>query len=232
MRRTILIAVIAALVGLVAFFPLRVAIDLSTGPTTAISARQVGGSVWNGRIGDLSVKQQSLGTFDISTRFLPLFLGRLELDAARLDAGDGPLSLRLVTGGNREGIIDAQGRLPIGDLVAPLPLDAVLLEDVTLLFVDGRCEKAEGSVSLLPSVISPIPVEGFSGSISCGSDGRGLAEFASERGGHRVLFHVDALGSIEAEARTRGAPPAMAAALQLLGYAPEGGELVLRTRVR
>lgn len=231
-RAFLLAALLAALLGLIVFFPLRLAIDLTTGEDSAISAQQVGGTVWDGRIGELGLKGQPLGTFDVSARLLPLLLGHIELDATRLDTGDGPLSARLVTGGGREGIIAANGRLAIRDLVSPLPLEALDLTGVTILFDDGRCSKAQGAVALQPSFAAPIVAESLTGTLSCGDDGRAVATFASQRGGHRVLLNIDAQGGIEAEARTRGAPPAVAVALQVFGYAVEGDELVLRAGVR
>lgn len=231
-RRTIILGVVAALLGLVIFFPLRMAIELSTGPETALSARQVGGTVWKGRVGDLGLAGQPLGTFDVSARPLPLLIGRVELDAVRLDAGEGPLSARVITGGGREGVADATGRLAVSHWLAPIPVEALMLDDVTLLFDDGRCAEADGSISLVPSFSSPLPIEDLEGQMSCDESGRGVAELASERGGHRVRLLFDAQGGIEGEARTRSAPPALAAALQLFGFSVEGSDLVLRTSVR
>ena len=231
-RKLWAILAIAFAVGLVVLFPLRLAIDLSTGPESSLSARQIGGTIWDGRIGDLGLQGQPLGTFDVAAKPLPMLTGRFELDATRVDAGDGPLSMRLVTGGGREGVIGAQGRVEVARWMAPVPVEALLLEDVTVLFEDGRCATAEGSVRAVASFASLLNIDEYAGDFSCAEDGRAKVAMTSSRGGHSLALLFDANGSAEAEARTRGAPPALAAAMQLGGFVVEGDELVLRKQVR
>lgn len=231
-RKLILVLALAFAIGLLVLFPLRLAIDLSTGSESSLSARQVGGTIWDGRIGELGLNGQPLGTFDVAVRPLPLLIGRVEMDATRIDAGSGPLAMRLITGGGREGVVGASGRVDIARLIAPIPVEALMLEDVTVLFEDGRCATAQGTIRALPSFASLVAIEEYAGSVACAADGRAEVAMETARGGHRLALLFDAEGAVEAEARTRSAPPALAAALRLGGFAVDGDELVLRKQVR
>lgn len=231
-RKYAIVLALAFAIGLIAIFPLRLAIDLSTGPDSSLSARQVGGTIWAGRIGDLGLKGQPLGSFDVAAKPLPMLIGRFEMAATRIDADDGPLAMTLVTGGGSEGLIDAVGRIEVARWMAPIPVKALLLEDVTVLFEDGRCAKAEGTIRALPSFGSILNIDQYAGAVSCAEDGRAKVEMATDRGGHSLALLFDAEGSVDAEARTRNAPPALAVALQIGGFAVEGDALVLRKEVR
>lgn len=231
-RKLWAVLAIAFAIGLIAIFPLRLAIDLSTGPESTLSAKQIGGTIWDGRIGDLGLNGQPLGTFDVAAKPLPMLIGRFEMHATRIDVGDGPLDMKLVTGGGREGVIDANGRVEVARWMAPIPVEALLLEDVTVLFDDGQCAEAEGTIRALPSFASILNIDEYAGVLSCNADGRAKVEMATDRGGHQLALLFDAEGAVEAEARTSNAPPALAAALQLGGFVAEGDALVLRKQVR
>ncbi|WP_265569470.1 type II secretion system protein N [Sphingomicrobium nitratireducens] len=230
-RRWILWTAGLFLLGLVLFFPLRLALDAASGPTSALSARQVGGSVWAGRIGDVALGDEALGTFDVALSPLPLLIGRFELGATRLEDSNGPLSGRLIVGGGREGVASLSGRMGVARLFAPLPVEALTLEEVDLLFKDGRCAEAKGRIVALPTAgVSAILNGPLDGELACGEDGRALATLSTPRGGHHLLLAATAEGDIEAEIAVEGASPAMAVTLQGAGFVEEGGRYVLRMR--
>ena len=190
-RKLWAVLAIAFAIGLIAIFPLRLAIDLSTGPESTLSAKQIGGTIWDGRIGDLGLNGQPLGTFDVAAKPLPMLIGRFEMQATRIDAGDGPLDMKLVTGGGREGVIDANGRVEVARWMAPIPVEALLLEDVTVLFDDGQCAEAEGSIRALPSFASILNIDEYAGAVSCADDGRAQVAQAAGlvRGADRGHLH-------------------------------------------
>ena len=65
-RRWIVLAAALALLAVIALFPLRLALGLSDLESIGFTARQVEGSIWSGRIGELHMRSQPLGTLDVA----------------------------------------------------------------------------------------------------------------------------------------------------------------------
>ena len=54
-KSSIILLILLAILALFAFFPLRIAIGMVAPKNSAISAKAVGGSIWNGSIADLKI---------------------------------------------------------------------------------------------------------------------------------------------------------------------------------
>lgn len=105
------------------------------------AAREVEGNLWSGVLRGTSWRGRSLGDLGIGLRPMPLLLGHRILDI-RAEA----LSLRLLLGRRRgvEAMNASMEALAIPGLPA---IEADLrFADVTLIFADGRCTRAEGRV--------------------------------------------------------------------------------------
>lgn len=209
--------------AMIALFPLRIALGLSDLERIGFAARQVGGTIWYGRIGELHLRSQPLGTFEVQLDPLPLLLGHVNMRFNRMDDPQGVLEGRLVAGSSR-GVKGASGRIATGAMFAPLPIEALELSDVTLLFRGGECSEASGRVT--PVIASPIPglqFSGLTGTVQC--DGpRARVTMLSPSGNERVEFYVQSSGRYRGWLSVRDAPPAVAMGLGLLGFrpAPEG----------
>src|SRR4029077_10494425 len=66
--------------SLVALFPIRVAIDVIGLEDRGLTAREAMGSIWAGTLSDATFGPIPLGDVSAHLRFLPLLLGRAQLD--------------------------------------------------------------------------------------------------------------------------------------------------------
>ncbi|MCJ7421080.1 type II secretion system protein N [Sphingomicrobium astaxanthinifaciens] len=231
-RRWIAYALAVFAVALVTLFPLRLAMDLALGREALLSARQVAGTVWAGRVGDAMLGRERLGSFDVGLRPLSLLLGRTEVEVERLGDPDGPLSGRFFLAGTSEGVADLDGRVAVADLVAPLPIEALRFEAVDALFDGEGCVRAQGRITALPATaIAPLSGE-LSGPLSCAPDGRVEALLTGARGAETVALHLGADGEIVAAITITGAPPMLGEALEAAGFERTDTGWTLATRGR
>lgn len=206
-----------AVVGL---FPLRIALGLSDLPRMGFTARQVAGTIWYGRIGELHMRSQPIGTLEVALDPFALLLGNVSMSFNRLDSPDGPLEGKLVAG-FRRGVVGTSGRLAVGEMFAPLPIAALELSEVTALFRNGRCVRAGGQVR--PIISAPIPGVTFDagvvGTLECdGERARVVMESASK--GERIDFYVRESGDYRGWMSIRSNRPEVNGALGLFGFKP------------
>jgi general secretion pathway protein N len=205
-----------ALIGL---FPLRVALALSDFDRIGFTARQVAGTIWYGRIGELHLRSQPLGTFEVQLDPLALLIGRVSMRFNRMDDPQGLLEGRLIAGFGR-GVKDASGRISAAAMFAPLPVDALELDDLTVLFRNGVCVEAAGRVT--PIMAAPVPgvqFTGLAGTMQCDGE-RARVEMASPSGAERVDFYVHSSGRYRGWLSVRTTAPEVSAALSVLGFRP------------
>lgn len=212
-------AAIAALAAL-ALFPLRLALGLSDFERMGFTARQVAGTIWYGRIGELHLRSQPLGTLEVALNPLPLLIGNVSMHFRRMESPDGPLEGKLVAG-FRRGIVEANGRLAVGNMFGRLPLAALELEEVTVLFSGGQCSAAGGRVR--PILSAPIPGmtidPGIAGTIECDGE-RARVRMKSPSGAETIEFYVRDSGEYRAWMSIRTARPELSGALSLFGFRP------------
>jgi len=215
------------LIALLALFPLRVALDATDVARVGLTTRQVAGTIWYGRLGDLHLGDRPLGTFEVALNPGALLLGRASMTFERLDGIDGPLGGRLVVG-SRRGVVDVDGRVAVGDIFSPLPIEALEFKDFTVLFRDGVCVEAAGQVT--PVVAIPVLGiqfgSGLSGVMECDGQ-RARVTMASGSGRERIEFYVRSTGAYRGWMSVRDAPPDAAIALSLFGFRPSPQGLTL-----
>lgn len=216
------------LVGLIALFPLRLALGMASGPHDLLSAKQVSGSIWSGQIGEATLGNEMIGTFDVAAHPLPALIGRISADFERLGGMDGPLSGTVHAGTGSQGVTGLNGRLDVSQLLAPLPAGAVSFGDATMLFDDGSCSEASGSVAVTAAMGLPDMNRTLEGTLSCADDGRAMASLSGPRGAERLTFTLDADGGYEADLVIEGAPPALRAMLAMAGFSEEGANVRLQ----
>lgn len=216
-----------AALALIGMFPLRVALGWSDLESMGFAARQVAGTIWYGRIGELHLKSQPLGTLEVALDPGQLLVGTVNMRFNRLDDPEGPLEGRLVAGGKR-GIVDASGRVAVGEMFAPLPLTVLELEKVTVLFRNGRCVEAAGRIR--PILAAPIPganfESGLAGAVQCDGE-RARVEMESPSGAERIDFYVQQSGDYRGWMSVRNAHPGVTAALAAFGFKPSAQGMTL-----
>lgn len=203
--------------ALLALIPLRMALGRFS--DQGFTARQVAGTIWNGRIGELNFKSRRLGTFDVALEPLALLTGAVELGFHRLDDPQGVLDGTLVSGADR-GVRETTGRVGVAGLFGPLPLDAIEFDDVSVLFKGQNCSKAAGQVS----VVMAAPLPGVDGVVLRGSprceNTRVRFVLSTPSNAGKLEFYVRSSGDYRAWFRVRGAMPDQSANLVALGFSP------------
>ncbi len=76
-----------ALIAMLLLLPLRIALSAADLGSLGMSARQVGGTIWGGRIGELMLGRQLLGTFDVRLDPAALLLGRIAMPFGSASTG-------------------------------------------------------------------------------------------------------------------------------------------------
>lgn len=220
------------LMALIALFPLRAALALSDMERMGFAARQVGGTIWYGRIGELHLRSQPLGTFEVRLDPLALMLGTISMRFDRMDDPDGVLEGRLIAGLSR-GVKESSGRISVEQMFAPLPIEAIELDQVTVLFRRGTCVTGSGRIT--PIIASPIPGisfgSGLAGRLECDGE-RARVVMTSPSGGEKLEFYVNSQGAYRAWMTVRATPEA-SAVLSLFGFrqSPQGLTLQMRGRL-
>lgn len=178
-------------------------------------AREVTGSAWAGRLRGTSLRGHPLGDLDVRLHLLPLVAGT-RVASVR---GNG-LQLRTLLGGRR-GIEALDGDLD--DLPVPgLPgvAMALRLRDVDVVFRDGRCLRAGGTLR------AGLRWPGRDGELMALSGTPACAERAvvlplrAEGGSLRMQadIRIDAAGAWRVQATVDDADPATAALLRQAGF--------------
>ena len=224
-RRWIIWAAVIGLIALLALFPLRTALGLSDFGRIGFTARQVAGTIWYGRIGDLQLRSQPLGTFEVQLDPLALMLGKISMKFNRLEDPNGVLNGRLIAGLSR-GVEDVNGRLQVGDMFAPLPLRALDFRNLTVRFRNGQCVEARGEVT--PVIFAPVPgfdFAGLTGKIEC--DGERARVRMAPGAGQSIEFYVHSSGSYRGWITVRNLAPPLAGALRLIGFKPTSEGMTL-----
>lgn len=217
-----------ALIGLLLLLPLRVALSAADLQQLGLSARQVGGTIWQGRIGELMLGRQLLGTFDVRLDPGALLLGRVAMPFERLDQIQGPMTGVLRAGGSVTGVERLNGALPAANLLGGAPVDALTFTDTTVLFEGDRCSQASGRVTAnLVVRFGPMALDrGFAGALSCDGN-RVRARLASQAGTEQVEFYVSSSGQVRGWITIRSPLPGLDHLLTTYGFRPTPAGLTL-----
>lgn len=207
-------------VALVAFLPLRLALGWAGLAEQGLTARSVGGTMWGGSLRGARFGEVALGDLSAGVAPLPLVAGRARIGVRSLGAGG--VTGSLVVARHRVGIDSIDAALPAGAAFAPLPITAVDLTGVTVQFVDGRCDRAEGRVrATLAPVALPLP-SALAGAARCDGGALLLPMTAGPSEVATVRLWQD--GRYRAELSIPAGDAADTAALQAAGFiAMDGG---------
>jgi general secretion pathway protein N len=220
-RRTLFLAIFA--LAMLAVLPLRLALGWSGLDGQGFTAREVTGSLWSGRLVEARFGEIALGDLDAGLSPLALLIGRARIALAT--ESDDPaqrLSGTVEIARNRAAVLDASGPLAPGNAFAPLPVTALTLDGVTVRFVDGACEAAEGRVrATLAGAFLGQPLPGaLSGSARC--DAGALLLPLASGAGEGVNLRLWPDGRYRAELTLVPGDPAIAARLDGAGFTANG----------
>lgn len=232
-RRMRIILILALLLGLLLFLPMRVALGLAGLERLGVAARDVRGSVWSGRIDQLMLGNMPLGSVRAGLSPVSLLMGRARFDIGRRKGLADDIGGALTVGFGRIGVDDVTGVVPLGRTFAPLPIGSLLLDDVSAYYSGDRCGHAEGRVRA--RMAGQIPglnlSQGLSGVVACDGDAL-LLPLVSQSGMEKVSLRIWRSGRYTAEMRVETADPALATTLGQAGFATVGGAHLLKVEGR
>lgn len=228
-RRSRIALILVLLLGLLLFFPIRVALGLAGLERLGIAAREVRGTVWSGRIDQLMLGNMPMGSVRAGLSPLSLLMGRARFDVARTQGLADDIEGALTVGFGRIGVDDVTGAVPLGRSFAPLPVSSLTLEDVSAYFSGDRCGHAEGRVRA--RMAGQFPglnlSQGLSGVIAC--DGEALLlPLVSQSGLEKINLRIWRSGRYVAEMRVETADPALTGALGQAGFSSVGNAQLLK----
>lgn len=225
--RIALILIFAA--GLLVFLPMRMALGMAGLERFGLSAREVSGTVWSGRIDRLMLGNISLGSVHAALSPVQLLMGRARFDIWRRTGAADDIGGAITAGFGRIGVDDLTGPIPLGRRFAPLPVGNFVMEDVTAYFTGALCGHAEGRVRA--HMAGQLPglnlAQGLSGEARCDGDAL-LLPLASQSGMEKIDLRIWRSGRYVAEMRVETADPTLAATLGAAGFAEAGGVRMLK----
>jgi general secretion pathway protein N len=209
----------AFLFAIVALLPLRLALDWLALDERGFAAREARGSIWLGGLSEAQIGSVPLGDLSAQLRSLPLFLGRARVDLRRADE-ENRLTGSMTVSRHGFGIDDMTARLELGGALAPLPIGAVDLSDVTAHFADGLCTSAEGAVraNIAGDVAGITLPGGLSGNARCERAAL-LLPLVSQSGMEALNLRVFEDGRYEVELAVRPVDDTMRDRLVAAGFA-------------
>jgi len=224
----------AFVIALIALLPLRLVMGLFDLGNTGLTAREVRGSLWSGSLRDANFGGVALGDLQAHLSPLPLLVGRARIDLSSAGRGDAhPLHGAIGVSRHGFGIDDMTATLAAGTVFAPVPVSALDLDDVSIRFQDGLCQKAEGRVhATMSGDIAGVSLgQGMTGTARCDA-GALLLPLTSQAGTEAVALRLWATGRFRAELTVQPTDPALAPKLVLAGFqaGPRGYALAIEGR--
>ncbi len=228
-RRAKLGLLLALLLGLIAFLPLRLALGAFGLDRIGVSARSVQGSVWFGKAAQLNIGNLPVGTVSVGLSPVQLLVGRARLDIWRKAGAPDDIEGAVTAGVNRMGIDDVTGNIPLGPIFAPLPINAIQFSDVSAYFANGACGHAEGRVRVY--IGGELPglnlSQGLTGEVRC--DGEAvLLPLVSQSGLEKFNLRIMANGRYTTEMLVQSSDPALGQGLDPVGFRRAGNGYTLR----
>lgn len=220
-RQLVLIFALSLPLLLVAWLPLRLVLGMADLNRYQLSTSAVGGTVWNGRLGAATWRGRPFG--DLSVGLLPIS----ELTGTHRLRVAGRGWSATIASGRVQGIENANGQIELSPLSGSLPVAArLLLKDGHLTFSEGRCRRAEGSVSadvfLSPAEKSGVPLR-LHGSLACQEKVAALVMVSSGSSTlgsaqAQVRIEIDASGQYRMQSLVKSADTARTGMLQVAGF--------------
>lgn len=214
--------------GLLLFLPLRIALGVAGLEKLGVSGRDVRGSIWSGRVDQLMIGAVAMGNVRVALSPMALLVGRARFNLSRQVGLPDDIKGALTLGMGRVGIDDVTGAVPLGRMLAPLPIGSLAMEDVSMYFSAGHCGHAEGRVRA--HVTGQIPglnlSQGLSGAAICDGDAL-LLPLVSQSGMEKITLRLWESGRYTAEMRVETSDPTIAGALGGAGFRGVGNAQLL-----
>ncbi len=225
--RIALIALLA--LGLILFLPMRIALGAAGLERMGVSAREVRGTIWDGRIDQLLFGAMPVGSVHAALSPVSLLVGRVRFDVWRKTGLANDISGAMTVGFGRVGIDDVTGVVPLGRAFAPLPIGSLAMDDVSVRFAGENCGHAEGRVrAFVAGQMAGLNLsQGLSGAAVCDGDAL-LLPLVSQSGMEKITLRLWRSGRYVAEMRVETADATLAQTLGAAGFAQTGNALLFK----
>ncbi len=238
----IVLGLLVVLAGGVAFFPMSMAADMAAKQLPDLRFSSATGSVWDGKLTDVSYGAQKIGDLVVKSELLPLLGGKArgKLGLARQGfAGEAAISYGLGDGGLEVPDLKISGDT---SMVPGMPLAIAqtdgkfTLEMKDVKFAHGLCETASGEV--WTDALSKVNYKGWvgpelRGPVTCHEGKLQVQATGRAPTGEDVVASMNISQRLDMEltAIVANAGPGAVQTLTGLGFEPEGDTLVLRQSV-
>lgn len=231
MKRTPLLLVafsLALVLGMVVFWPMRAGLGAAGASGLGLSARDVTGSIWSGRLEQAALGAQTLGNLDARLHFLPLLSDETRLSLS----GDGAFRGVFMRRRTRLAVEGLDLRAPISALGLPGAGTAGISQGA-VAFDGPTCQTASGRLSIEGLAGSGWVAPPLVGALSC-DDGQLLARLNGQDPALELNadMRFDRTGRWTLDILARPADPLVAAALAAQGFQPTGEGLTYSTAGR
>ncbi len=217
MRKDVLLFVAVMIIAFVVAFPLRLALGAISGTGALFTARAAEGSVWNGRLRDISIDGVSLGDFSAKLSPLRLLSGVAAIELRAL-SGE-PAAATLVASFGNFGADNVTTRLVLPGAFDPLPVESVALKEASVRFSKAGCVSADGQVRItLAGTLAGISLgQQLLGTPRC--DGKILTlALVSQSAMERITLRIVPDGQYSAKLLIRASDTDMAGKLNAAGF--------------
>lgn len=217
MRKGWLFFTVVLIIALIAAFPLRLALGTLGGTGTLFTARAAEGSIWNGKLRDVSIDGVSLGDFSAKLSPIKLLSGAAAIQLRAL-SGEPAAATLIATFGNY-GADNITTRLVLPGAFDPLPVESINLEDASVRFSKSGCAAAGGQVRVtLAGTLAGISLgQQLLGTPRC--DGKILTlALVSQSAMERITLRIVPDGQYSAKLLIRASDADMAGKLNAAGF--------------
>ncbi|MEO1043982.1 MAG: type II secretion system protein N [Pseudomonadota bacterium] len=234
-RLVLLLVLLFGLALLIAFLPMRLALEWSNLGERGLAARDIQGSIWSGRLIDTRFRDIPLGTFDAALQPASLLATPMVAvtrpEGLTSTAGEQPFAAMLGGGTGHLVVREANGDIPLDRIAGRLPLSAARLSNISVDLDEGRCQSASGEVQLvLSSWVGRFAAQnGLRGTLKCDGDAL-MVRGAGQSGLETLSFRVEPDGRYRAELAIEGLSEELAFGLRGLGFRRSGNAMVLGTK--
>jgi general secretion pathway protein N len=217
MRKGWFLFAIMLTIALIAVFPLRLALGTISGSSALFTARTAEGSIWNGKLRDVSIDGVSLGNFSAKLSPFKLLSGATAIQLRAL-SGE-PTAATLIATFGSYGADGVTTRLVLPGAFDPLPVESVDLKDASVRFSKSGCVSADGQVRVtLAGMLAGISLgQQLLGTPRC--DGKILTlALVSQSAMERITLRIVPDGQYSAKLLIRANDADMAGKLNATGF--------------
>lgn len=224
----ILVFAVALAVSMIAFWPLRAGMTAANAGSLGLSARDVSGTIWSGRLEGAALGVQPLGDLRARVFFLPLVAGETRVALT----GEGVFGGLFIRRGDAMAVEGLDIRAPISALGLP-GAGTATLSRAAFGFDGSACEAASGRARIEGLAGTGWAAPMLEGPLTC-EDGRLVARLA----GQDASVDLSANLAFERSGRwmldlvARPTDPLISAALSAQGFQPGPDGLTYSTTGR